>query len=421
MYDDFYAKLLVVDDEPSILRSIKRQLRPKGYHIYMANNAFEGLQIAKAEEIDVIISDMRMPEVDGAEFLKQTNEINPSIRKILLTGYADIESLIKAINQGNIDRYIQKPWDPEELESAIEQLLELKQLCEKNQILTKKLVVKNQELTTLNNELEQRVQQRTELLQRSYNSIKSYYSSSVELISSLLAKFDPLQNECCIEISALAKKMAMKLNMNDAEIQSVYFASLLSKVGLIGFSENLLNKSFESMTVSEKVEYKKYPLLGEMTLVSLKPLSKIAKIIGQHKENCDGSGYPQKLTGDKISLSAKILHIATDYYELIAGTLLNQALSSDEAIIYLKTHKNTYYDKQCVEVIESCIEKVLKQTPSIDMQVTENDLQPGMILAKPMFSKGGIKLLSKNHILTEENIRKIQQLNGLDIIIYRSM
>ena len=103
--------ILFVDDESNILSSLKRLFKPLGYEIYTASGGAEGLDVLSRHAIDVVVSDMRMPEMDGAKFLSQARENWPDTVRILLTGYADINATISAVNKGNIYRYISKPWE----------------------------------------------------------------------------------------------------------------------------------------------------------------------------------------------------------------------------------------------------------------------------------------------------------------------
>lgn len=103
--------LLLVDDEQNILSSLRRLFRPLGYDILMAKNGREGLEVMENEVVDLVISDMRMPEMDGAEFLEQVAVRWPDTMRILLTGHADLSSAVSAINRGKIYKYINKPWE----------------------------------------------------------------------------------------------------------------------------------------------------------------------------------------------------------------------------------------------------------------------------------------------------------------------
>ncbi|MES2207953.1 MAG: response regulator, partial [Pseudomonadota bacterium] len=107
--------ILLVDDEAKILTSMRRLLHPLGYHIIIAESGEKALEILSQETVDLVISDMRMPNMDGAQFLSQVRQHWPYSLRILLTGYADIASTVMAINKAEIYRYIAKPWDDDEM------------------------------------------------------------------------------------------------------------------------------------------------------------------------------------------------------------------------------------------------------------------------------------------------------------------
>jgi response regulator RpfG family c-di-GMP phosphodiesterase len=105
------CRILCVDDEPNILTALRRVFRPHGYRVFVAASGAEGLSCLEQESVDIVISDMRMPGMDGAAFLEQVCDRWPNVVRLLLTGHSDIEATIGAINRGEIHRYISKPWD----------------------------------------------------------------------------------------------------------------------------------------------------------------------------------------------------------------------------------------------------------------------------------------------------------------------
>ena len=126
--------LLLVDDEPSILSSLRRLFRPQGYRILSAESGAAALALLEKESVQLVISDMRMPEMDGATLLREVRSRWPGIMRILLTGYADITSTIAAINHGEIYRYIAKPWDDAEMLGIVREALERLRLEIENRI-----------------------------------------------------------------------------------------------------------------------------------------------------------------------------------------------------------------------------------------------------------------------------------------------
>lgn len=154
-------KILFVDDEKNILSSIKRSFLDDANEFLTAGSGAEGLEILKNTDVSVIISDMRMPEMDGAEFLKEANKIRPDATRMVLSGYADRVSIMDAINQGEIWRYITKPWDDNDLKIAVKNAIEFYVDRIKIKSLLSKLEEKNKQLENINKNLELEVQKRT--------------------------------------------------------------------------------------------------------------------------------------------------------------------------------------------------------------------------------------------------------------------
>ena len=145
--------LLLVDDEPNVLASLKRLFRKDGHSIVTANSGAEGLEVLAAQKVDVIISDQRMPGMTGVEFLRQAKLKYPDTIRIVLSGYTELQSVTDAINEGAIYRFLTKPWDDEQLREQISKAFEHKELLEDNQQLDIKIRTTNQELVAANRHL----------------------------------------------------------------------------------------------------------------------------------------------------------------------------------------------------------------------------------------------------------------------------
>lgn len=142
--------VLLVDDEESILSSLVRLFRNEDYEIFRATSGMEGLRIAEKNEISLVISDNRMPGMTGVDFLSQMKKIQPDAVRIMLTGYADLETSIAAINKGEVFRFITKPWKGEELLLIVKQSLEYRDLMLKNRTLTRTVERQSDVLKSLN-------------------------------------------------------------------------------------------------------------------------------------------------------------------------------------------------------------------------------------------------------------------------------
>ena len=146
--ENYQYTLLFVDDEKSILTSMRRLFRNDNYKILLANSGAEGLEVLKENDVSVIISDQRMPGMTGSQFLAQSKFEAPHAIRILLTGYSDIEDAVQSINEGQIFRYLNKPWDEMDLKHTVLQALVFHDLSRRNEVLANDLKSKNENLQT---------------------------------------------------------------------------------------------------------------------------------------------------------------------------------------------------------------------------------------------------------------------------------
>ncbi|MBI4791996.1 MAG: response regulator [Deltaproteobacteria bacterium] len=155
-------KILCVDDEVNILRALRRLLLDEDYEILIANSGEEALELLEKEyPVHLILSDYRMPGMNGVDFLKRVCERWPKIIRIVLSGYADTASIVSAINEGQIYKFIPKPWNDDELKVTIAKAFEVYFLNRQNEILSDELRQTNEELSTINQNLEQMVRERS--------------------------------------------------------------------------------------------------------------------------------------------------------------------------------------------------------------------------------------------------------------------
>ncbi len=155
------ATILCVDDEPSILDSLRRLFRKEGCNLMLAGSGEDGLAIVREQAVDLILADHRMPGMTGVEFLQRARQIQPEAIRIILSGYTDVDTLTAAINDGHIFRFVSKPWNNEELKYTVRQCLEQARLMECNRRLTEQVNDQNEELRCLNENLEALVEERT--------------------------------------------------------------------------------------------------------------------------------------------------------------------------------------------------------------------------------------------------------------------
>ena len=404
--------LLFVDDEANILSSLKRLFRPLGYRIFTAEGGAQGLEIMERESVDLVVSDMRMPEMNGAQFLEKVREKWPETVRILLTGYAEIGATIEAINKGQIYRYISKPWEDNDISTSVRHALQQKQLEREKLRLEELTHRQNEELKELNASLEDKVKARTEevrqtmgFLEVAHDKLKKSFITSIRVFSNLIEMRNANMVGHARRVADLARTIAQRMGMNDAEVQDVFIAGLLLDVGKIGLPDHLLDKPFASLTVEERSQVVKFPVKGQMALMALEQLQGVAKLIRSHCERFDGTGYPDRLAGLAIPLGARILAVANDYDAAQLGVLLNKRMKQDDAVAFIKEGAGKRYDPTVVDVfIKNCVGAGIET----ELALGSGQILPGMELSRDLTAKDGLMLLTKGTVLNEKIIEEIR-------------
>ncbi|GMR19468.1 MAG: response regulator [Gammaproteobacteria bacterium] len=427
------ATLLFVDDEANILSSLKRVFRPLGYRIFTALGGAEGLAIMEQENIDLVITDMRMPEMDGAEFLQQATQRWPNTMRILLTGYADLTSTISAVNKGKIYSYISKPWEENDITLQVRHALQQRALEQERRHLVALTRRQNEELKELNTGLEAKVAARTMELQQTASFLElaneSLKTSYVTTIKTFVSLIEMREGKGVVaghsrRVAELTGKLARCLGKTGEGVQDLVYAALLHDIGKIGLPDALVGKAFNAMTPDESKEVRKHPVIGQAVLMALEPLHEAALLIRSHHERYDGQGYPDGLKGEAIPLGARMLSVANDYDALLQGTLVNGCLSDNQARQFLRENSGKRYDRQIVDAFLALLDEEGQESGTQFRQVKTNGLVSGMVLARDLMTEDGILLLSKGYALNEVLIEKIQNaeeaMNGDFIVLIRN-
>ncbi len=413
--EELQSTLLLVDDEPGILSALRRLLRPHGYRILTAGGGAEGLQILEAEAVDLVISDMRMPEMDGAKFLEAVRARWPGVMRLLLTGYADIGSTVAAINRGEIYRYIAKPWDDADIVLIVAKALEQSRLERENRHLTELTRRQNDELLALNASLEDKVAQRTgELAQTNASlnlandELKRNFMVSIKVFANLIEIREGAVGGHSRRVADLARRLAARMGLDAKTQQDVFLAGLLHDIGKIGFPDALLARPVSHMSADEQTRYRKHPAAGEAALMPLVELQQAASFVRSHHERFDGQGFPDRLAGEDIPLGARVLAVVNDFDALQIGTLTEKRHNADEALRSLAQGSHRRYDAR---VVDAFIEMLGGTGPEAvhARVVAAPDLKAGMVLARDLCGHDGTLLLAADYVLDATLVSHIQR------------
>ena len=410
-------RVLLVDDEENILRSLRRVLRLEPYELVTAESGDAALGVLESERVDLIISDARMPGMDGPTLLSNARRRWPWIVRILLTGYADMNSTIKAINDGRIYQYISKPWDDDELRTTIRQALAF-QYSERRRLALEKLTRKqNRELKSLNDSLEQKVASRTEELQQTADmldtalaELRKSYVTTTGVFASLFNQRLPQDLQTNATVSALVRAFGASLDLDDAMMSDLEMAASLYNLGKLAWSDDMLKTPSDNLSREQSSIYKRYPVEGEQLLMALDPLQGAATLIRHHRERWDGRGYPDELQGEDIPLGAQIIRLAVDFVELQAGLVVRRKVPREDAIKILRRQGGRLYQPELCEYFVTLLQNrapdLLPDDDTVEA-VSTLGLQSGMVLARDLHAVSGMLLLNEGKELTERLIDKL--------------
>ncbi|MCY1275393.1 Regulator of RpoS [compost metagenome] len=411
------STLLLVDDEEHVLSALRRVLRGEPYELLTATSGPDALALLAECEVDLVVSDARMPGLDGPTLLARVQQRWPGTLRILLTGATDLDTSIRAINQGQIYRYLSKPWNDDELRITLRQALAHQHADREHQRLERLALEQNRRLQELNASLEQRVRDRTAELQQTadmldlaYEELRRSYVTATEVFSALLNQRLPRDKQSNAQVIALVRAYSAEHQLPDTDSRDLAMAAALYNLGKLTWDDHLLNRPSDLLHREERERYCRYPALGESLLMALEPLHDAGTLIRHHQERWNGTGFPDQLHGEDIPFGARLLKLAVDFVELQCGLVLQRPLPRQEALQFLARYAGRLYDPVlCERFIDLCTRHapdVLETDPDI-MAVDTRRLEPGMILVRNLQADSGMLLLNAGKQLSRTLIDKL--------------
>lgn len=329
--------ILVVDDEKNILHSLCRIFRKEGYYILKTDDPRKGLEMLKEHKVNLILSDYRMPDMDGISFLQEAMNVQPQAIRIILSGYAESSVIISAINNGGIYKYLTKPWDDEMLKVEVKRALERYDLEDTNRKLLEDITIQNENLKKMNQLLEEKI-----------DEIQENVVSTIEMLLYLSKTKDPKIPESHDKTLRIGIEVGRRLGLQDEDIKDLYIAIRLHDVGNIGIDSSILNKPGK-LSEEEKKEIQKHPIIGEKILYFMKDLRNVSRIVRHHHEWFNGSGYPDGLKGEDIPLISRIVHVVDVYDSLINERPYRAAMDLQKVQEILIENKGKMFDPAVVD------------------------------------------------------------------------
>lgn len=306
--------LLVVDDDPDVLATLVRSFR-KGYKTLSASGGEAALETLNSQSVDLIVCDQRMPNVGGVEVLTHALKVQPEAVRILLTGYTDVESLLACVNDAHIYKYITKPWIPDDLNFTVVRALESLDL--------------------------QRQLDAARLL------LESAYKDAVVMLCLAAEGKDQDTSSHLHRVQHYTEVLAIAVGVDEKEAAHMGLMSMLHDIGKLATPDAILKKTGK-LTDEEWIIMREHPLAG-VKILGNNPFYELAREVSAgHHENFDGTGYPNKLQGEKIPLSARIVKLADVFDALTTKRPYKEPWTMEAAMTQIESESGSAFDPTIV-------------------------------------------------------------------------
>jgi len=333
-------KILIVDDEQNIRDLISEHLKYNGYLCSTAGNGQEALKKLEDGDFALVLTDIKMPCMDGSELLKHIISEYKDIAVIMVTSVADVNFTIEAMKLGAYD-YIIKPFNLDDLLISVQRALERRML-----------IIKNKEYQY---NLELKVEEQTK-------EIRRVFLNAIEALVHALEAKDDYTSGHSYRVTEISLVIAKELGLDSDYLEIIHLAGVLHDIGKIGIKESILNKPGK-LTELEYKHISTHSDIGVKILQFLIKEKEVLEIIKHHHEFYNGKGFPDGLRKQKIPLGSRILAVADAFDAMTSTRPYRKALSTEYAYKELERCKGTQFDPEVVDAFLRCrgiVEKIIK-------------------------------------------------------------
>lgn len=401
-------RILIVDDEEIVVVALRETLARAGYNVTACLSPLKALEILERDAYSVIISDQQMPHMLGLDFLLQVKDLQPDASRILITAVLSLDTVIDAINKGEIYRFIVKPWLREELLATVANAVSRFELLQQNSLLQATTLAMNEQLAGLNRSLKDKVaevEQQNLQLRQQKEALEKNLARSIELCVQTLSAFYPTLGNQARRVSELCRGMGKSARLSEAQLQTLEVAGWLHDIGLVGVPRQLIRKwqTNQVLEEEERLLIERHPVLGQQLAAFVHDLEEVGRVIRGHHERFDGKGYPDGLKGDDIPWLARLLAVAIAYAESAADV--------DSTLQVLRLESGIAFDPEAVRAFLRAVPEV--ELPRKEREVLISELEPGMVLAKGIYTSNGLLLIPEGQQLSAPYIDKLLNHNRI--------
>ena len=340
-------EILVVDDEPLIREIIIRKLSEFGYIATPVENAFEALNKMREKSYPLVLSDIMMPGMDGIELLKRLRSLYPDTAVVMITAVSNVNIAIEALREGAYD-YLIKPFNFEEVVLSVKNAFEKRDLILENRLYQKHLEALVENQTSEIRQLLSKEQERSSELNKALEEIQITHDATIDALSAALDYRDNETEGHSQRVVRYSLEIGKVLGLERRNLEVLARGTLLHDIGKIGVPDSILWKPGK-LTDEEWVEMRKHVEYGFKMLKSIHFLKDAALIVQHHHERYDGSGYPNRMSGDNIVIGARIFAIADTYDAMTTDRPYRKALTDRDAREEIKRCNGTQFDPKITE------------------------------------------------------------------------
>lgn len=409
-------KILIVDDEINILNTLKRLLRNEDLEVIITTSQGVALDHLRNSEIALLISDQKMPHMEGLHLLETAKKVSPKTLRMMITGYADTQTALKAINVAGVYRFLTKPWIDAELVTVVRDAIKTYSSTIKSSKLLQLMADRGEigQDESLNSAVTKHIGESLQDLNRWEDSPRDRPNGFIEMMRKTLHFNAPDISSHCQRVASLAIRMGQKLDLKVQECVDLEIAASLHDLGKVGLPPEFFNLPPKSLSPYQQNLLDSHPNRGAQLFFQVPGMKPIAQAIEHHHEAFDGSGFPHGLKGTTIPLASRIIYAADSYDKALSGMVEGVGELPGHALDYMENYLTAKLDPEVFAALKECI--LIFET-SKEVNIETNDLKPGMILSRELRTAANVLLFAEFTSLTDFQIEMIKERQEIDPVI----
>lgn len=411
-------KVLLLDDEPEVLKALTRVLR-REYELVCFTDGNKALLELENHLYSVLVTDMRMPEINGATFLKKAHEISPMSQKILLTGYADPKDTSDAINTGHVDFYLNKPWDNAELIDKIKMCVENFVDEYQQGLINKQIVSQNEQLMESQSELMQQLKDNEKALSKIETvkacfstKLKQYYKTTADILSHCIQMHNQDAFSHGERIASQVGYLCQQYHFSPFYTFQTVIAARLYELGKMQYSQMELEHYDTALKADMTRKKAGFVQMSASLLRHFQDFSGVATIIRHIFEYTDGTGTPAGLKGEKVPLPCQMIQICAVFDKLVTGKTTGTPIIPATALSMIRDEKAGLINMKMINTLVDMITDMPSSADKpIQYAIAPKQLKQGMTLAHDLpLEAAKSNYLNKGHVLSDENVKSLQNI-----------